>query len=159
MSPRPATRRLRSVSISSREPSSSMTRIGICRSGRLKRARFWSASPMVAMRAVRPMAAAETPSSAARASRGTICSSGRSRLATERTPERPGTVRICRSSSRAAAVSVPAFSPTRVMETLAPEVPSAPKRMRAPGMRLQLRPHLRLDLLLASGGAPHAAPG
>ncbi len=89
---------------------------------------------MVAMRAVAPMAAAETPSSAARAARGTICNSGRSRLAVERAPASAGMPRICRSSSRAVDASSAWSSPTMVTEALAPLMPSAPKRMRAPGM-------------------------
>jgi hypothetical protein len=133
--PRPSMRSARSVSSSARAGWSSITRIWICRSGRLKRARFWSTSPVVAIRAVEAIAADETPSSAARASRGTICSSGRAREAVERAPASCGMPRICRSRSRTAPSSATGSSETSVTASLAPLWPSAPKRKRAPGIR------------------------
>ncbi|OWK20798.1 hypothetical protein AJ88_26750 [Mesorhizobium amorphae CCBAU 01583] len=101
-------------------------------------ARLVSVSPMVAILTVAAISVGVMPSSAALALSGRTMSSGLVVAAVEVGLIRPGTDFIWSISASLAFSSAAPSSPTRVIDTLAPEEPSAPNWMRAPAMSLSL---------------------
>ena len=124
------TGRFSSVAKSRRAPSTMLTRIGIWRLLSENLAAFCGMSPMVAMRIVWPMLATETPSSAARSSRGRTTIAGRCRSPSMRGSRSSSSPRISATARSAAFCSAAGSEPVRNSEIGRPAPPEPPVKVR-----------------------------